>query len=116
MLVVVVADLVRELERIMANATFFNLPKLVLLLGGQNSDIVLAEMFVSVITAVLDVLHVLHPEFSDGLIGFPNLGNLPEDLILLLLPNHLVEAVGQDLVNRGGRLWGNIWHVIRLFV
>jgi hypothetical protein len=116
MLVVVVADLVRELELLIADATSFNLPMLHLLLGGQSIDIVFTEMFVSVITALLDVLHVLHPKISDGLIGFPNLRNLPEDLIFILLPNHLVEAVGQDLVNRGGRLRGNILNVIRLFV
>jgi hypothetical protein len=90
---------------------------LVLLLGGQNSEIVLAEIFVSVISTVLDVRHVLHPKLSDRLIGFPNLANLLEDLVPILLSlNHLVEAVGQDIMNRGGRLGGKILKVIRLFV
>jgi hypothetical protein len=56
-----------------------------------------------------DVGHVLLHELMRGLVRFPDLANLLEDLVpILYCPNHLAEAVGQDLVNRGGRLGGGI--------
>jgi hypothetical protein len=73
-------------------------------------------MFVSFISALLDILHVLHSEISDGLIGLSNLCNSLEDYILFPIVNHLVEAVRQDLVNCDGRFWSNILHVVRLSV
>jgi hypothetical protein len=117
MLVVVVADLVRELERLLADATIFNLPMLILLLGGKDGQIVDVEMSMSLFATVLDVLAESRPELNERLTRFPNLANLLEDLVTILLgPNQLVEAVGEEIVNHGGRLRGKILKVIRLFV
>jgi hypothetical protein len=52
MLVVVVADLVRELELLLADATIFNFPMLILLLGGKDGQIVDVEMSMSLFATV----------------------------------------------------------------
>jgi hypothetical protein len=117
MLVVVVADLVRELERLLADDTFFDLPMLILLLGSKDGQIVDVQMSMSFFATILDILAESRPELNERLPRFANLANLLEDLVTFILgPNQLVEAVGEEIVNRGGRLRGKILKVLRLLV
>jgi hypothetical protein len=117
MLVVVVADLVRELELLLAYATIFNLPMLILLLGGKDGQIVDVQMPMSLFATVLDILAESRPELNERLPRFSNLANLLEDLVTMVLgPNQLVKAVGEEIVNHDGRLRSEILKVIGLLI
>jgi hypothetical protein len=117
MLVVVVADLVRELELLLAYATIFNLPMLIFLLGGKDGQIVDVQMSMSLFATVLDVLAESRPKLNERLPRFSNLTNLLEDLVTMLLgPNQLVKAIGEEIVNHDGRLRSETLKVIRLLI
>jgi hypothetical protein len=101
--VMAVADTAWQ-EGFLAETAFLDLPKPILLLRCQNGQFVLAEVSIRLQRTVLDVQHILLCEFMDCLLRRANLVNFLEDLVTMLYgPDHLVEAVGQDLVNRGGR-------------
>jgi hypothetical protein len=90
---------------------------LILLLGGKDGQIVDVEMSMSLFATVLDVLAESRPELNERLPRFSNLANLLEDLVTILLgPNQLVEAVGEEIVNHDGRLRSEILKVIRLLI
>jgi hypothetical protein len=90
---------------------------LILLLGGKDGQIVDVEMSISLFATVFDVLAESRPELNERLPRFSNLANLLEDLVTILLgPNQLVEAVGEEIVNHDGRLRSEILKVIGLWV
>jgi hypothetical protein len=101
-LVIRVANSVRAFKRFLADAAILDVPILVVLLGCQDGEVVIAEILINLIGTLLDVRQSSDVRMG-GLVGRPDLANLVKNLVPIFHgPDHLVEAVGQDLMNCGG--------------